>query len=185
MFPCLVFRLKMKKEYILAMFLLIGLGTVSTMAFTVNTEAATLGLYEVDDSGTEVIGITGSSGTIKAFGKNLIEYSWTWTNSGAAVDATAYLMFTTASGFEDLGPSNIDGGVSFKVEGGSWVDVSAEADGDTVLQMDLDLIAASDSFQVRINGADVATTNTGIFISIEEGTTVGADAGITIAESEL
>jgi len=175
----------MKKEYILAMFLLIGLGTISTMAFTVNTEAATLGLYEIDDSGTEVIGVTGSSGVIKAFGPNLIEYSWTWSNTGAAVDATAYVMFTTASGSEDLGPSNIDGGVSFKVEGGSWVNVASEANGDTILQLDLDLIADADSCQVRINGADVATTNTGIFISIEEGTTVGADAGITIAESEL
>ena len=175
----------MKKEYVLAMFLLIGLGTISTMAFTVNTEAATLGLYEIDDSGTEVIGITSSSGVIKAFGKNLVEYSWTWSNSGAAVDATAYIMFTTASGFEDLGPTNIDVGVSTKVQGGSWVAVSGEADGDTVLKFDLDLVADADSFQVRINGADVATTNTGIFISIEEGTTVGADLGVTYAESEL
>ena len=175
----------MKRTYIVAFLLLVGLSIVQTMAFTVNTEAATLGLYEIDDTGSEVIGVTSSSGVIKAFGKNLIEYSWTWSITGGTPDGVAYIMFTTASGFEDLGPTNIDGGMSFNTAGAGWTNVASEADGDTVLQMSLDSIASGETMAVRINGANVATTNTGIFISIEEGVTVVSDAGITIAESEL
>lgn len=178
---CVRRRTKMKKQYVLAMLLLLSFGVVSTMAFSSTTRTATLGIWDIA-AGTGTVGITADSQSIKAYGLGTIQFTWTWSVSSPPTDAIAYITIPGGSGNIDFQDGTLtflsvtSGGLSGDLFGTVAVD-------DSIIELSMNQITDGEACTIKIQGPGIVSDVTGIFMTIEE-ITVGSDAVLLKKEAE-
>ena len=182
----------MKKEYVLAFLLLMGFGVVSTMAFTVTSTTASIGLFDVSPT-TSVVSVESASFTVS--GKRTFVADIGIVAASGTPDAILKLQFidedgvayepesTTALTYKITGTTtNKDEAVLGSAPIGVFATFTSELNGvsstsgDSFIQIKLVDSAVDIVDDGGAGGQDLAS----IFIVIEDATGVTAGCTLTV-----